>query len=434
MPAKIVLGAQWGDEGKAKVVDFLTLEADVVVRYQGGANAGHTVKVEDTTFVFHMIPAGIMHPGKTCVVGNGVALDPEALLHEVDELAEQGISTEGCLFISQSAHLVMPYHKALEKASEERAGDVTIGTTLRGIGPCYRDKVERSHGIRVMDLMHAEHLAEKVKMAVRAKNELLTSIYGREPLSEVDIAETYLGYAERLKPYVADTSVVVNQALDQQKTVLFEGAQGTLLDVDHGTYPYVTSSNTTAGGACTGTGVGPTRIDEVIGVAKAYTTRVGNGPFPTEMLGEEGDHLRDLGHEYGATTGRPRRCGWFDVPMLRYSRRINGLTSIALTRLDVLDTMDRVKVCTGYQYGDTVLREFPSDPNVLAECEPIYEELEGWRCDTTKVRRFANLPERARIYIDRISELSGVPVSLVSVGPERESTIDNMEQHSYAAG
>ncbi len=434
MPAKIVLGAQWGDEGKAKVVDFLTLEADVVVRYQGGANAGHTVKVGDTTFVFHMIPAGIMHPGKTCVVGNGVVLDPEALLQEVDELAEKGISTAGCLFISQSAHLVMPYHKELEKASESRAGDVTIGTTLRGIGPCYRDKVERSHGIRVMDLLHPDHLVEKVKSAVRAKNEILTSIYEREPLLEADIADTYLQYAERLKPYVADTSVVVNQALDRQETVLFEGAQGTLLDVDHGTYPYVTSSNTTAGGACSGTGVGPTRIDEVVGVAKAYTTRVGNGPFPTELLGAAGDHLRDLGHEYGATTGRPRRCGWFDAPMLRYSRRVNGLTSMALTRLDVLDTMTGVKVCTGYQYGDAVLDEFPADPNVLAACIPIYEDLEGWCCDTTKVRRFANLPDNARTYIDRLSQLTGVPVSLVSVGPERESTIDDMEQHSYAAG
>ena len=434
MPAKIVLGTQWGDEGKAKVVDYLTLEADVVVRFQGGANAGHTVKVEGTTFVFHMIPAGIMHPGKTCVVGNGVALDPEALLTEVDELAEEGISTEGRLFISQSAHVVMPYHKALEKASEERAGDVTIGTTLRGIGPCYRDKVERSHGIRVMDLLHAEHLAEKLKMALRAKNEILTGIYQQEPLSDREIIDTYLAYAERLRPYVADASVVVNQALDQQKTVLFEGAQGTLLDVDHGTYPYVTSSNTTAGGACSGTGVGPTRIDEVIGVAKAYTTRVGNGPFPTELLGEAGEHLRDLGHEYGATTGRPRRCGWFDAPMLRYSRRVNGLTSIALTRLDVLDTMERVRVCTGYQHGDARVQDFPPDPRLLAECTPIYEELDGWCCDTTKGRRFVDLPDNARNYIDRISELSGVPVSLVSVGPERESTIDNMEQHKYAAG
>ncbi len=434
MPAKIVLGAQWGDEGKAKVVDYLTLEADIVVRYQGGANAGHTVKVGDTTFVFHMIPAGIMHPGKACVVGNGVVLDPDALIHEIDELAEEGISTAGRLFISQSAHLVLPYHKALEKASEKSQGSIAIGTTLRGIGPCYRDKVERTYGLRVMDLLHPASLREKLQAAIRAKNEILTRIYARDPLPEQDIIDTYTGYAERLKGYVADTSVLLNKALNARKIVLFEGAQGTLLDIDHGTYPFVTSSNTTAGGACTGSGIGPTRIDEVIGVAKAYTTRVGNGPFPTELLDETGERIRNLGHEYGATTGRPRRCGWFDAPILRLSSRINGLTSIALTRLDVLDTLESLKLCVGYEYGDAILDEFPSDPRVLAECKPIYEEVEGWCCSTTEVRRFANLPENARRYIERIAALSRAQVSLVSVGPERESTIDNIEQGSYAAG
>ena len=434
MPAKVVLGAQWGDEGKAKVVDFLTLEAEVVVRYQGGANAGHTVKVGDTTFVFHMIPAGIMHPGKTCIVGNGVVLDPEALLSEIDELAEEGISTAGRLFISQNAHVVMPYHKAVEKASESREGGVAIGTTLRGIGPCYGDKINRSHGIRVMDLLRAETLRQQLQSAVRAKNEVLTRIYGQEPLEDAEIIDSYLAYAERLRPYVADTSVLINEALDKQRTVLFEGAQGTLLDVDHGTYPFVTSSNTTAGGACTGSGIGPTRISEVIGVAKAYTTRVGNGPFPTELEGEAGDRIRDLGNEYGATTGRPRRCGWFDALILRLSSRINGLTSIALTRLDVLDTLEELKVCVGYEYQGKELSEFPMDPTVLAECKPIFETMEGWCSPTTMARRFDDLPENAQKYIARLSELSRAPVCLVSVGPERESTISNVEQHSFAAG
>ena len=434
MPAKIVLGAQWGDEGKAKVVDYLTVDADIVVRYQGGANAGHTVVVGDTKFVFHSIPAGIMHPDKICMIGNGVVLEPEALIQEIDDLTQKGFSIEGRLFISQSTHLVMPYHKALEKADEESRGSAKIGTTLRGIGPCYRDKVERTHGVRVMDLLYPDALREKLQAAIQAKNQMLIRIYGQEPLDEREIIDTYIGYAERLKPYVADTSLLLNRALDAHKTLLFEGAQGTLLDIDHGTYPFVTSSNTTAGGACTGAGIGPTRIDEVIGVAKAYTTRVGNGPFPTELLDETGERIRELAQEYGATTGRPRRCGWLDVPILRRSARINGLTSIALTRLDVLDTMPRLKLCVAYQCGDTVLDEFPADPQVLAQCEPIYEEVEGWCSPTTAVRRFANLPDKARNYTERITELVGVPISLISVGPERESTIDNAEQDRYAAG
>ena len=285
-----------------------------------------------------------------------------------------------------------------------------------------------------MDLLHEDTLREKLRATIEAKNQILTRIYAQEPLAEGDIIDTYIGYADRLKAYVADTSVLLNKALDAGKTVLFEGAQGTLLDIDHGTYPFVTSSSTTAGGACTGTGVGPTRIDEVIGVTKAYTTRVGNGPFPTELLDETGERIRELGREYGSTTGRPRRCGWFDAPILRLATRINGLTSIALTRLDVLDTLESLKLCVGYRFDDPTLDEFPSDPRVLAQCEPIYEEMEGWRCPTTEMRRFANLPENARSYIERIAELSGAPVALVSVGPERESTIDNIERSSYAAG
>jgi adenylosuccinate synthase len=424
MPTKVIVGAQWGDEGKAKVVDYLTLEADVVVRYQGGANAGHTVKVGDTTFVFHMIPSGIMHPDKLCAVGNGVVVDPEALFKEIDELAEKGFSCAGRLFISQSAHLVLPYHKLLEKAGEESKEGVKIGTTGRGIGPAYRDKVERSHGVRVMDLLDGPYLRDRLRATICAKNEILTRLYGLEPLQPGPIIEACIAYGERLRPFVTDVSVLLNRAIDQGKHLLLEGAQGTLLDIDHGTYPYVTSSNTTAGGACTGTGIGPRRIDEVIGVTKAYTTRVGNGPFPTELLGEEGDRLRRLGQEYGATTGRPRRCGWFDAPIVRTAARINGLTSIALTRLDVLDSLERLKVCVGYRCGEEVLEEFPADQRVLEKCRPIYEEMEGWKRPTTQARRFADLPLQARGYVERIAQLSRAPVSLISVGPERESTIE----------
>lgn len=424
MPTTIVLGAQWGDEGKAKVVDYLTFKADVVVRYQGGANAGHTVKVGESQFVFHLIPSGIMHPGKVCMVGNGVVLDPEAALAEIDELAARGISCAGRLFISESAHVVMPYHKALDRAGEESQGAERIGTTGRGIGPCYRDKVERTHGIRVMDLLDAELLHERVSAAVAAKNELLTKIYGQEPLDPAPILAACIDHGERLREYVADTSLLLYRAVEEGKNVLFEGAQGTLLDVDHGTYPFVTSSNTTAGGACTGSGIGPTRIDAVVGVTKAYTTRVGNGPFPTELTGPEGERIRELGHEYGATTGRPRRCGWFDALPVRRAARVNGLTSLAVTRLDVLDTLERLQVCVGYRSGDSILDEFPANPRVLATCTPVYEELEGWRTSTHGVRRLADLPAAARRYVDRIAELSRAPVSLVSVGPERDATID----------
>ncbi|MFT5086385.1 MAG: adenylosuccinate synthase [Candidatus Latescibacterota bacterium] len=424
MPTKIALGAQWGDEGKAKVVDYLTLEADIVVRYQGGANAGHTVVVGDTEFVFHMIPSGIMHQDKACVVGNGVVVDPEALLSEIDDLKEKGFSCAGRLFISQSAHVVMPYHKALDKAGEDSKAGVTIGTTGRGIGPAYRDKVERTFGIRVMDLLNTDTLSEKLHASINAKNEILTKIYGIEALEAAPIIDTYAAYGERMRPYVRDISLYLNEAIDKGHNLLFEGAQGTLLDVDHGTYPYVTSSNTTAGAACTGSGVGPTKIDEVIGVTKAYTTRVGNGPFPTEMLGAEGDHLRKLGNEYGATTGRARRCGWFDAPIVRAATRLNGLTSIALTRLDTLDTMERLKLCIAYRCDGEILEQFPSDPRVLERCEPIYEEVEGWQTATSGIRRYEDLPPLARNYVDRIAELSHAPVSLISVGPERDATID----------
>ena len=424
MPANIVLGTQWGDEGKAKVVDYLTPAADVVVRYQGGANAGHTVIVANSKFVFHTIPSGIIHEDKICVVGNGVVVDPATMLNELAALEAQGLAVAGRFFVSQVAHVVLPYHKVLEKAGEESKNGVAIGTTLRGIGPAYRDKVERSHGVRVLDLCDPARLRDKLRASICAKNEILTKVFGQEPLAADPIIDAYIGYGEQIAPYVADTSVLLNRALDQGQTVLCEGAQGTLLDIDHGTYPYVTSSNTTAGGACTGAGIGPTRIAEVLGVAKAYTTRVGNGPFPTELLGEEGERLRGLGREFGATTGRPRRCGWFDAAILRVSARINGLTSIALTRLDVLDQCDHLKLGVGYRYGDQVLEEFPADPQVLDQCEPIYEEMPGWRTPTTAARCFDDLPSPAQAYVKRVAELSRVPVSLISVGPEREATID----------
>ncbi len=423
MSVRIVLGAQWGDEGKAKVVDYLTAEADVVVRYQGGANAGHTIKAGDLEFVFHLIPAGIVHKNKTCVIGNGVVLDPTAMFQEVDDLLSRGISVEGRLFVSDRAHLVLPYHKQLEQASEKKIGDGAIGTTLRGIGPTYQDKINRSSGIRVGDLLDAELLPEKIRANVRAKNEVLEKIYGVSGMEEVPLIEQYMALGERLAPYITDTSVYLNEAIDAGKNVLFEGSQGTLLDIDHGTYPYVTSSNTTAGGACTGSGVGPTRIDEVIGVVKAYTTRVGNGPFPTELNNEMGQRIRDIGHEYGATTGRPRRCGWLDVVIVNMARRINGLSSIAVTRLDILDEIPELKICTHYKYKGQRMDHFPSDLNKLAECEPVYETLPGWQKPTSDIRKYADLPDPAKRYLDRITQLSQTPISLVSVGPDRDETI-----------
>ena len=423
MPSTVVLGAQWGDEGKAKIVDYLAAGADVVVRFQGGANAGHTVEVEGQTWIFHTLPVGILNDHAVCVIGNGVVLDPESLFSELDELAGRGLAVSPeRLRVSGCAHVVLPYHKALDRASEESLGSGAIGTTARGIGPAYRDKVTRSHALRVMDLLDAD-LRDRLRSAVRASNDMLTRIYGATPLAVEEVVRQTLGFCDRLRPYVDDTSVYLNRALDDGRRVLFEGAQGTLLDIDHGTYPYVTSSNTTAGGACTGTGVGPTRIDEIIGVTKAYMTRVGNGPFPTELLDDEGERIRELGQEYGATTGRARRCGWFDATISRMAARVNGLTGLALTRLDILDPVERLKLCTAYRHGDQLLEEFPADPRILDKCEPVYEEVEGWCAATTGARTFADLPAGARAYVRRIEELSGTPVSLISVGPGRDATI-----------
>ncbi|MBT4138444.1 MAG: adenylosuccinate synthase [Candidatus Latescibacteria bacterium] len=423
MAVRIVLGAQWGDEGKAKIVDYLTTDSDVVVRYQGGANAGHTIKAGDLEFVFHLIPAGIVHQDKACVVGNGVVLDPAALFQEVDELESKGISVDGRLFVSDRAHLVLPYHKAVEEANEKKIGDSAIGTTLRGIGPTYQDKINRSTGIRVGDLLDAELLPEKIRANVREKNEILKQVYGVEGLEEVQLIEEYMALGERLTPYITDTSVYLNDAIEAGKSILFEGSQGTLLDIDHGSYPYVTSSNTTAGGACTGAGIGPMRVNEVVGVVKAYTTRVGNGPFPTELNDEMGQRIRDIGHEYGATTGRPRRCGWLDVVMLGLARRINGLSSMAVTRVDILDELEEIKICTHYERNGQRVDHFPGDLNVLAECKPVYETLPGWQTPTPHIRSYGDLPENARRYLERVSELSRIPISIVSVGPDREETI-----------
>ena len=423
MPTKVVLGAQWGDEGKAKIVDYLTADADIVVRFQGGANAGHTVKVEDQTYIFHALPAGLLNEGTVCVVGNGVVLDPEALFQEIDELSERGVAIGDRVLVSAAAHVVMPYHKALDRVAEESQGAGKIGTTGRGIGPAYRDKVARTHGVRVMDLLDATRLRDKLGPAIEASNQILTRIYDAEALDPDPIFSAYEAYGERLRPFVTDCSVYLNRALDDGKLLLFEGAQGTLLDIDHGTYPFVTSSNTTAGAVCTGSGVGPTRIDEVIGVVKAYMTRVGNGPFPTELLGPEGENIRELGQEYGATTGRPRRCGWFDATIARMASRTNGLTGLAITRLDILDTVEELRVCTAYRHEGELLEEFPSDPMVLAGCEPVYEDIEGWKAPTTGARTYDQLPAGARAYVERLSELSRTPVRMVSVGPERDATI-----------
>jgi len=423
MSVRVVMGAQWGDEGKAKIVDYLTADSDIVVRYQGGANAGHTIKAGDLEFVFHLIPAGIVHVDKVCVIGNGVVLDGEALFSEMEDLQQRGIPIQGRLFISASAHMVMPYHKRLEQASEEAIGDGAIGTTRRGIGPAYQDKVNRLAGVRVGHLLDADRLPEKLRTIIKEKNEILTRIYGQERMDEAPIVEEAIAMGERLAPFVTDTSVYLNEAIDRGKSVLFEGSQGTLLDIDHGSYPFVTSSNTTAGGACTGSGIGPTRISEVVGVVKAYTTRVGNGPFPTELEDETGQLIRDTGHEFGATTGRPRRCGWLDAVILRMSARINGLSSLAVTRLDILDVLPELKICTHYMHNGEKVEHFPSDLEKLAACEPVYETLPGWETPTSDLRSWQDLPTNAQRYLTRIQELASTPIRIVSVGPDREETI-----------
>jgi adenylosuccinate synthase len=422
MPNIVVVGAQWGDEGKGKVVDVLTPHVDVVVRYQGGNNAGHTVVVGREKYVLHSLPSGILHAGCRCVIGCGVVVDPAALIEEMEALVRRGVAIDQNLFISRNAHLIMPYHPALDRASEAKLGRRRIGTTGKGVGPAYIDKAARV-GIRMSDLLDERLFREKLELNVAQKNRLLREIYDAPTVTVEEILNPYLRYAGWLAPYITDTALLLSRWIDSGYSVLFEGAQGTMLDVDHGTYPFITSSSTTAGGAATGTGVPPTRLHGVLGVAKAYTTRVGSGPFPTEMHGRVSEEIRARGNEYGATTGRPRRCGWFDAVVLRYAVRVNGLATVALTKLDVLDQSETVKVCTGYRYRGDVLTEYPSEERVLAEAEPVYEELSGWLAPTTGARGVADLPTKARVYLDRLEELIGVPFCLISTGAVRSDTI-----------
>ncbi len=417
-----VLGAQWGDEGKGKIVDLLTPNFDIVARYQGGHNAGHTVYVNGTKFVLRLIPSGILHPGVTCVIGNGVVVDPTALFGEIDELTRAGVDVTGRLFVSDKAHVILPYHRDLDLLSEARRGERKIGTTSRGIGPAYEDKIAR-RGIRVGDLADPVGLEKNVRDNVTARNRLV-----HDSTMEVEpVLGRLLEQAERLQPLVRDVSLLLNEAVRGGQAILFEGAQGTLLDIDHGTYPYVTSSNATIGGVCTGLGVGPRAIGGVMGVVKAYTTRVGEGPLPTELSDEMGQRLRDSGNEYGAVTGRPRRCGWYDAVAARYGARINGLDVLALTKLDVLDGLDRIDICTAYRCGSRTLTEFPSDVAQLAACEPVYESMPGWTAPTKGARRYEDLPENARRYVARLEAVSGVPAAIVSTGSERDDTILRMD-------
>jgi adenylosuccinate synthase len=413
-----VLGAQWGDEGKGKIVDLLTPNFLIVARYQGGHNAGHTVYANGRKFVLRLLPSGILHDGITCVIGNGVVVDPQALFAEIDELAAAGIEIGDRLLISDKAHVILPYHKDLDLLSEARRGERAIGTTKRGIGPAYEDKVAR-RGIRVGDLANAASLAEAVRHNVDARNKLI-------PESTMDADQVLAELAaawKKMGPWVTDVSLFLARARQAGRSIMFEGAQGTLLDIDHGTYPYVTSSNATIGGVCTGLGIGPRTIDKVLGVAKAYTTRVGEGPLPTELTGEIGNRLRETGQEFGAVTGRPRRCGWYDAVAVRYAVRVNGLDGLALTKLDVLDGLPEIQVCTAYRCHGSTLTELPGDLPQLAACEPVYETLPGWTSPTRHVRRFDDLPREARAYIARLEEVTGVPAAIVSTGSAREDTI-----------
>lgn len=417
----VLIGAQWGDEGKGKIIDVITERVDWVVRYQGGNNAGHTVEIGDEQYIVHLIPSGILRPGKKCVIGNGVVVDPMALMGELNGLKSRGIETEGRLFVSDRAHMVLPYHKQVDARLERiRSASTKIGTTQRGIGPAYGDKIGRK-GLRMGELT-GPHFAEALTLRIEESNRLLTEL-GGEPLSPESLRGECEEAARYLRPYITDTTTLLYRARASGDTILFEGAQGTMLDVDFGTYPYVTSSNATAGGACTGSGVPPHCMDEVIGVVKAYTTRVGEGPFPTELSDEEGRLLRDKGNEYGATTGRPRRCGWFDAVVARYAVMVNGVDSWAMTKLDVLDHCKTIKLCTGYEYNGESLDTLPADVSVLAACTPVYEEVEGWYTLTADVTQYDDLPDRAKAYVRRIETLTGVPVKILSIGPRRESTL-----------
>ena len=418
-----MIGAQWGDEGKGKIVDIYSEFADTIVRPTGGNNAGHTLVVKGEKFIFHLIPSGILHPGKKCVIANGVVVDPKVLLSEIDRLKERGyLKDDAQLRIGLLANIILPYHILLDKAREEKLGSRKIGTTARGIGPCYEDKIART-GIRACDLIRPKAFEEKLRAGLELKNYLLKNYYGVGEVPFQATYDEYLAYGERLKVHLIDTSFFINEEFKRGAKVLFEGAQGTLLDIDHGTYPFVTSSNTTAGGACTGSGVAPTRIGAVIGVSKAYATRVGGGPFPTELFDEEGQGIRDRGNEYGSTTGRPRRCGWFDAPVVRYANRLNGLSGVALTKLDVLSGLPRVKVCVAYEIDGARREEVPLSLDEFEAAKPVYEQMEGWKEDISSAREFGDLPKSAQKYVRMLEEVTGVEISLVSVGADRNQTI-----------
>lgn len=419
MPVHIIVGAQWGDEGKGKVVDMLSEHADIVARYQGGANAGHTVCIDDKTYVLHLIPSGIFHQHITCVIGNGVVIDPVALMSEIDQLQKAGIDIKGRLLISHNAHLIMPYHKMLDTIREKTSN--SIGTTGRGIGPAYIDKFMRV-GIRIVDLLDRDILAQKLKANIEEKNQILTKVYGETKMDVDAIIAEYQEFDKSIDEYITDTSLYLNSALKEGKRIIAEGAQGALLDVDHGTYPFVTSSNPTSGGACTGLGIPPTYVDSITGIVKAYSTRVGNGPFPTELLDDTGEQLRRIGHEFGATTGRPRRCGWFDAVALRYSATVNGIQQIVITKLDVLDEFDEMRICVGYESGGKKLKSFPTDVKTLESVTPVYERFEGWKTPISDVRKFADLPQATRRYLSAMAELTGTRIHIISVGPRRDQT------------
>lgn len=415
----LVVGLQWGDEGKGKVIDVLSDEYDAIVRFQGGANAGHTVQVKDETFILHLIPSGILRTGKLCIIGNGLVVDPECLLQEIEELEERGIQVEGELVVSDRAHVVMPYHKMLDGLHEQSLGDRKIETTKRGIGPCYSDKAARS-GLRFAEMIRPERFRQRLQDALRIKNKELELVFGVEPLDFDEVYEQYSEYAERLRPYVQDTVSLMHRMTKEGQDILLEGAQGTMLDINFGTYPYVTSSNVCSGGATVGTGLAPSQIDRVLGVVKAYCSRVGGGPFPTEQDNEIGDRIRELGNEYGSTTGRPRRCGWLDAVALRHTVALNGAESISVMLLDVLSEFETLKVCTAYRLDGEIVENFPADCEVLERAEPIYDEFDGWQTDVSEARSMDDLPTEARDYLSAIEHLTGARVEMVSVGPERD--------------
>jgi adenylosuccinate synthase len=421
MATTVLVGAQWGDEGKGKIIDVLTAQADLVARYQGGNNAGHTVEVGDDKYVLHLIPSGILHKGKISIIGNGVVVDPVALLGEIKHLRDRGIKVDGHLYVSDAAHVVFPYHRQLDALKEQQKGKRKIGTTKRGIGPAYADKVSRT-GLRMGDLLSPEILTDHVKGKVRENNEIFRA-FGLKPLSAATIIREYTGCARKLKPFIADTVTMLNSAVNAGKDVLFEGAQGTMLDIDFGTFPFVTSSNATAAGACTGTGVPPHKINRVVGVMKAYCTRVGEGPFPTELNNAQGEELREVGNEFGATTGRPRRCGWFDAVATRYAVMVNGIDDLAVTKLDVLDSLPVIKICVGYKIGRKIIETVPTNAGLMQRCQPVYQEFEGWQTSTRDARSFDDLPKKAQVYLKKLAQLCGARLSIVSVGARRAETL-----------